>query len=93
LAYGREAIESVLAQSYRAWELIVVDDGSNDGTSAYLAQYDASVRRVSRQRRGVAAARNYGVGIARAGMWRFWIRTTFDGQETGNPDGVHGATP
>ena len=60
-----EAIESVLAQSYQAWELIVVDDGSNDGTSEHLAQYGAIVRSVSRQRSGVAAARNYGVGIAR----------------------------
>jgi glycosyltransferase involved in cell wall biosynthesis len=60
-----EAIESVLAQSYRGWELIVIDDGSTDGTSKHLAQYGASIRRVSRQRSGVAAARNYGVGIAR----------------------------
>lgn len=60
-----EAIESVLAQSYRAWELIVVDDGSNDGTAARLAQYGSSIRQVLRQRGGVAAARNYGVGIAR----------------------------
>jgi len=59
-----KAIESVLAQSYQAWELIVVDDGSNDGTSEHLAQYGAGVRSVSRQRSGVAAARNYGVGIA-----------------------------
>ncbi|HEX9271719.1 MAG TPA: glycosyltransferase family A protein [Candidatus Binatia bacterium] len=60
-----EAMESVLAQSYRAWELIVVDDGSTDGTSEHLAQYGANIRHVSRQRSGVAAARNYGVGIAR----------------------------
>ena len=60
-----KAIESVLAQSYQAWELIVVDDGSNDGTSEHLAQYGTGVRSVSRQRSGVAAARNYGVGIAR----------------------------
>jgi glycosyltransferase involved in cell wall biosynthesis len=60
-----QAIESVLAQSYRAWELIVVDDGSTDGTSEHLAQYGANIRHVSRQRSGVAAARNYGVGIAR----------------------------
>jgi GT2 family glycosyltransferase len=60
-----EAIESVLAQSYRARELIVIDDGSTDDTSKHLAQYGASIRRVSRQRSGVAAARNYGVGIAR----------------------------
>ena len=61
----RQAIESVLAQSYRGWELIVVDDGSNDGTSEHLAQYGPSVRHVSRPRNGVAAARNYGVRIAK----------------------------
>lgn len=61
----RQAIESVLGQTYRAWELIVVDDGSNDGTSEYLAQYGARLRRASVSRRGVAAARNYGVGIAK----------------------------
>ncbi len=61
----REAIESVLAQTYRAWELIVVDDGSTDGTSEHLAQYGSDIRHISRQRSGVAAARNYGVGIAR----------------------------
>ena len=60
-----EAIESVLAQSYRTWELIVVDDGSTDGTSKHLARYGANIRYVSRQRGGVAAARNYGVAIAR----------------------------
>jgi glycosyltransferase involved in cell wall biosynthesis len=60
-----EAVESVLAQSYPAWELIVVDDGSNDCTSEHLAQYGASVRSVSQQRSGVAAARNHGVDIAR----------------------------
>ena len=61
----RQAIESVLAQSHRAWELIVVDDGSNDCTAEHLAQYGASIRHASRSRSGVAAARNYGVGIAK----------------------------
>jgi glycosyltransferase involved in cell wall biosynthesis len=59
-----EAIESVLAQSYRFFEVIVIDDGSNDGTAERLAQYGASIRLVSRPRSGVAAARNCGVGIA-----------------------------
>jgi len=59
-----EAIESVLAQSYRAWELIVVDDGSTDRTCEHLALYGSNIRYISRQRSGVAAARNHGVGSA-----------------------------
>ena len=59
-----EAVESVLAQTYQAWELIIVDDGSDDDTAERLAQYGSAIRRVSQQRKGVAAARNYGVGIA-----------------------------
>jgi len=59
-----EAIESVLAQSYGAFEIIVIDDGSDDGTADRLQKYAGSLRLVSRERRGVAAARNYGVGIA-----------------------------
>lgn len=60
-----EAIESVLTQSYKAFEVIVVDDGSNDGSGKRLGQYGSSIRLVSRPRSGVAAARNYGVSIAR----------------------------
>lgn len=60
-----EAIESVLAQSNRPFEIIVVDDGSNDGTAERLRQYGSSIRSVSRQRSGVASARNFGVSIAR----------------------------
>lgn len=57
----REAVESVLCQSYKAFELIVVDDGSADGTVAKLDRYGSALRVVSRPWRGVAAARNLGV--------------------------------
>jgi SAM-dependent methyltransferase len=48
--YIRESVESVLAQTYPDFELIVVDDGSTDGTSGILASYAADPRvRVMRQ--------------------------------------------
>lgn len=57
----REAIESVLAQSYKEFELIVVDDESQDGTARNLMKYSSQPRLLSQPRRGVAAARNLGV--------------------------------
>lgn len=60
-----EAVESVLAQSDQRFELIVVDDGSTDDTAERLARFSARLRVVSRQRRGVAAARNFAASIAR----------------------------
>ncbi|WP_454084903.1 glycosyltransferase [Georgenia sp. Marseille-Q6866] len=57
-------IDSVLAQTYPHWELIVADDGSEDGTPALLERYAADERiQVVRHdvNRGVAAAHNSGV--------------------------------
>jgi glycosyltransferase involved in cell wall biosynthesis len=55
-----EAIESVFAQSHRGFELIVVDDGSEDGTVKKLEKYVPALQVISQTRRGVAAARNVG---------------------------------
>ena len=61
----REAIESVLAQSYKVFELIVVDDGSTDDTASKLASFGTNLRLIEQPRRGVSAARNRGASIAR----------------------------
>lgn len=60
-----EAIESARAQTYKSCEIIVVDDGSTDGTDDLLAErYGAGIQRVRQENRGLAAARN--AGLARA---------------------------
>ncbi len=60
-----EAVASVLAQSFNDFELIVIDDGSTDGTVRQLARNDPRVRIYSQLRSGVSAARNLGVRAAR----------------------------
>ena len=65
--YLRQAIESVLCQSCQDFELIVVDDGSTDGTGAVVAEYSQqypAIRYEYQQNRGVAAARNRGIVLA-----------------------------
>ncbi len=63
----REGAESVFAQTYDRWELLIVDDGSTDGTRAYLKTLrDPRVRCILREHSGNAALlRNMGVRAAR----------------------------
>lgn len=56
-----QAIDSVLAQTYPHWELIVVDDGSQDETPRLLATYSQRIRTIRQENRGVSAARNRGI--------------------------------
>ena len=65
-----EAIESVLAQINADFEIIVVDDGSTDGTLDELARFDRIIIEQT-VRRGPAAARNRGVALANAPLIAF----------------------
>lgn len=59
------AIESVLSQSYDDFELIVVDDGSTDGTAAELAKFGSRLRLFCQANHGVSSARNFAAREAR----------------------------
>lgn len=59
------AIDSVLRQTFRAFEIIIVDDGSTDGTGALIAdRYASDVRLVAQAHGGVSRARNAGIRAA-----------------------------
>jgi glycosyltransferase involved in cell wall biosynthesis len=64
------ALESVLAQTYGAAEIIIVDDGSSDNTAKIVEQYSdrMSIFYARQQNMGPSAARNHGVSLAR-GDW------------------------
>ena len=68
-ALAPEAVASVLAQTWRDFEVLVVDDASTDGTAAALAAFGSRIRLLRHAfRLGVAAARNLGICAAR-GQW------------------------
>ena len=71
--YVGGAIRSALAQTYTNFEVIVVDDGSRDGTAEVVrdaAQRDSRVRLVQQPNRGLAGARNTALRAARGEYFR-----------------------
>ena len=67
-----ESIGSVLAQTWRELEVIVVDDGSQDATPEIVAGIgDPRVRLIRQENRGAAAARNHGLKLARGNYLQF----------------------
>lgn len=74
-AYVGAAIDSVLAQTYRDFELLIIDDGSTDGTPSILAEYakrDSRVRIVTQAENiGQPQTRNHGLDLARSELIAF----------------------
>jgi cellulose synthase/poly-beta-1,6-N-acetylglucosamine synthase-like glycosyltransferase len=70
-AYLEEAIHSVLAQSEPVSEVIVVDDGSEDGTGQIARGFGSAVRYLRQDAAGAGAARNRGIDAARSELIGF----------------------
>lgn len=66
-----QALQSVFAQSYRDYEVIVVDDGSDDHTETAIAGFGDRVRYVFQDRSGPGRARNRGISLARGDLIAF----------------------
>lgn len=74
-AYLTEAVNSVLAQTWPDWEMILVDDGSTDISGQMcdaLAAQDARIRVIHKANGGLASARNAGLDQAR-GEWIMFL--------------------
>lgn len=83
--YVREAIESVLNQTLADWELILVNDGSTDGSLNILEHYtnlDSRIVLVNQSNKGLSGARNSGLSIARGDYVYFLDSDDYIKQET-----------
>lgn len=82
--YLEEAVDSILAQTLRDFEFIIVDDGSSDGSGAWLeekALEDARIRLVRQENAGLTPSLNRGVALARG---EFIAR--MDGDDIADPE-------
>ena len=81
--YGllKVAIDSVLDQSYRDFELIVIDDGSTDDTHALVRSYGDSLVYLKQENQGPSAARNRGIEESRGSLVAF-----LDSDDRWHPD-------
>jgi glycosyltransferase involved in cell wall biosynthesis len=79
--YIAPAIQSVLDQTYSDYEIIVVDDGSTDGTLEQAARFERSITLVHQDPRGVAGSRDAGIERARGRLLAF-----LDGDDLWEPE-------
>ena len=73
--YIADCIESILAQTFSDFELILIDDGSTDNSGKICNEYaekDSRIKVLQQKNQGQAAARNYGVSVAR-GKWVHFV--------------------
>lgn len=78
-----EAIDSILAQRHRPIEVIVVDDGSKDGTAEVCLSLGGPVTYLHQENQGAAAARNTGVAASRGSILAF-----LDSDDVWTPDSL-----
>ena len=63
--YINQAIKSVLSQSFHDLEIIIVDDGSTDGTKDVVSTFkDSRITYIYQNNRGISSARNIGIGFS-----------------------------
>jgi glycosyltransferase involved in cell wall biosynthesis len=67
----QRAVESIRAQYYSDWELLVIDDGSTDDTASRLAGLDPRIRLLRQENQGVTAARNAGLAAVKGELVSF----------------------
>jgi len=93
--YIREALDSALSQTLPVSEIIVIDDGSSDGTAELLREYGDRIVYVRQPNQGVSSAYNAGIDLAKAEYIAFlehddvWLPNKCDLQATfleQNPD-------
>lgn len=76
--YIKNAIESVISQTFKDWELIIIDDGSVDNSYEICKQFsDERIHVYHTKNQGVSIARNYGMSLARGEYITF-----IDGDDT-----------
>ena len=74
IEYVEDAIESVVKQTYKDWELIIIDNGSTDGSQQKLQRYTGhpKIRLVFKERNGaITKLMNDAVRLAQGGIYFF----------------------